>query len=152
MWDWSHRVERFALSECILLSYKGETVHRQTDGQTDRQKQTDHNNPLLSSSVNYMKPCWQLPYVSLQLHLATSQQQIPLLIPFPHSLHTQTTHLGVKPSNNKYSEVLPGLMVSKFGIFVESPLCGLDTHKWPGLSQLTEVVEQDIQQQLWSLV
>ena len=32
----------------LLLSYKGETVHRQTD----RQKQTDHNNPLLSSSVN----------------------------------------------------------------------------------------------------
>ena len=29
-------------------------MHRQTDGQTDRQKQTDHNNPLLSSSVNYL--------------------------------------------------------------------------------------------------
>ena len=27
-------------------------MHRQTDGQTDRQKQTDYNNPLLSLSVN----------------------------------------------------------------------------------------------------
>ena len=27
-------------------------MHRQTDGQTDRQKQTDYNNPLLLSSVN----------------------------------------------------------------------------------------------------
>ena len=27
-------------------------MHRQTDRKTDRQKQTDYNNPLLSSSVN----------------------------------------------------------------------------------------------------
>ena len=27
-------------------------VHRQTDRKTDRQKQTDYNNPLLSLSVN----------------------------------------------------------------------------------------------------
>ena len=40
-----------------FLSYKGKTVHRQTDRKTDRQKQTDHNNPLLSSSVNYCPAC-----------------------------------------------------------------------------------------------
>ena len=38
-------------------------MHRQTDRKTDRQKQTDHNNPLLSSSVNK-----DINYISQHVH------------------------------------------------------------------------------------
>ena len=45
-------------------------MHRQTDRQMDRQKQTDHNNPLLSSSVKKNEESfWGVTNPSKLLHV-----------------------------------------------------------------------------------